>query len=144
MLAFSLFETLYAYLETLRFRLRSVDFPNGLGASESILRRIKQAGREELRLVDGPKCARWTPATRSFCRLQKYHALHGEYLSSRITPIPGTDKGQLLIVKPHRSIKEEDDDHGSYTFRKPSVRVRAELEWRLFTEFRPMLPFLSA
>ncbi|KAK1834385.1 hypothetical protein QBC39DRAFT_26265 [Podospora conica] len=38
-------------------------------------------------------------ATSSLRILEKYHGLHGEYLSSRVTPIPGTGKAQLLIVK---------------------------------------------
>lgn len=84
-------------------------------------------------------------ATRPLHRLQAhYHGLHGEYLSTRVTPIPGTDQGELLIVKRYQNTtKNEDDDEDVKPFGDIRSMVRAELEWRLFTEFRPMLPFLS-
>lgn len=62
-----------------------------------------------------------------------------EYLSSRVTPIPGTEKAQLLMVKrlpapggPHQNRKN-----------KFEPTIRAEMEWRLFTQFRPMLRVIS-
>lgn len=84
-------------------------------------------------------------ATRPLHGLQAhYDGLHGEYLSTRVTPIPGTDQGELLIVKRYQNtIKTEDDDEDVKPFGDIRSMVRAELEWRLFTEFRPMLPFLS-
>lgn len=78
-------------------------------------------------------------ATASLSHIEKYHGLNGEYLSSRVTPIPGTDKAQLLMVKrlpapggPHLNPKN-----------KFEPTIRAEMEWMLFTEFRPMLNVMS-
>lgn len=84
-------------------------------------------------------------AKRPLHRLEThYDGLHGEYLSTRVTPIPGTDQGELLIVKRFQNtIKDEDDDEDVKPFGNILCMIRAELEWRLFTEFRPMLLFLS-
>lgn len=78
-------------------------------------------------------------ATVSLGHIEKYHGLNGEYLSSRVTPIPGTDKAQLVMVKrlpvpggPHQNPKN-----------KFEPTIRAEMEWRLFTQFRPMLKIMS-
>ncbi|KAK1834381.1 hypothetical protein QBC39DRAFT_26203 [Podospora conica] len=86
-------------------------------------------------------------ATRSLRRLKRtYDGLHGEYLATRVTAIPGTNKGSLFIVKRfQKPIEEEDaEEEDVKPFRHIQCLIRAELEWRLFTEFRPMLPFLSA
>lgn len=92
-----------------------------------------------------PKSTPALVATRSLHRLQThYDGLHGKYLSTRVTPIPGTDQGELLIVKRYQNTftKEDVDDDDVKPFGDIRSMVRAELEWRLFTEFRPMLPFM--
>lgn len=92
-----------------------------------------------------PKSTPALVATRSLHRLQThYDGLHGKYLSTRVTPIPGTDQGELLIVKRYQNTftKEDVDDDDVKPFGDVRSMVRAELEWRLFTEFRPILPFM--
>lgn len=136
---YSFCENMKTYYDILKFRFRElgrhpggeVGFAGWRNRALEPTTASNTVDPEIYKWLTDPNSPAGLTATGSLDCIEKYHGLLGEYLSSRVTPIAGTDKAQLLMVKhlpgPGRPL------HNDKVRLKPTIR--AEMEWRLFTQF---------